>query len=142
MVTRKTAAAGVQAKDIAEYLAGVPEDMRAALEKLRRTIRAAAPRAVEVMSYQIPTFKLDGRLLMCFAAFKNHCSFFPGAAATKAHQKELQNYVTSKGTIRFSPDKPLPAAFVRTLVKERIEENKAILARRGASRVAKTKKRR
>lgn len=112
-------------KTIDDYLARVPEEARATLEKLRKTIRAAAPRAVEGISYQMPTFKLDGRLLVCFAAFKNHCSFFPGAAGVKAHEDELKSYKTSKGTIRFPTSKPLPAALVKKLVKARIEDNKA-----------------
>lgn len=115
---RKGAAATVEA-----YLAAVPAPERAALEKLRATIRAAAPGSVEVISYQIPTFKLNGGLV-AFAAFKNHCSFFPmSAALINAHAKELEAYETSKGTIRFTIDRPLPAALVKKLVKARIAEN-------------------
>jgi uncharacterized protein YdhG (YjbR/CyaY superfamily) len=140
MATRKPTATSLAPRDIDDYLDGVPEAARAALEQLRNTIRAAAPKAEEVISYQIPTFKLDGRLLVSFAAFKNHCSFFPGAAVTKAHQDELKDYVTSKGTIRFQSGKPLPAALVKKLVKKRIEENNAILARRSDAGAAKTKR--
>ena len=110
---------------IDEYLESVPADARAALEKLRQQIRAAAPRAQEVISYQIPAFKLDGRVLVWFAAFKNHCSFFPGAAAIKAFEDELSGYQTSKGTVRFLANKPLPATLVRKLVKHRVAENEA-----------------
>ena len=95
------------------------------LEKLRKTIKAVVPRAVEVISYQIPTFKLDGRMLVSYAAFKDHCSFFPGAAPIKAHEDELKSYQTSKGTIRFATGKPLPAALVKKLVRTRIKENEA-----------------
>jgi uncharacterized protein YdhG (YjbR/CyaY superfamily) len=137
-VTKSTTS--ITPKDIDEYLAQVPRDARTVLEKLRQTIRTAAPKAVEVISYQIPTFKLDGRLLVCFAAFKNHCSFFPGAAVTKDYQKELKNYHTSKGTIRFSPDQPLPAAFVKKLVKARVAEHQARAIQRDSLRVAKASK--
>jgi len=107
------------------YLAEVSLEARATLEKLRKTIKAVVPRAVEVISYQIPTFKLDGRMLVSYAAFKDHCSFFPGAAPIKAHEDELKSYQTSKGTIRFPTSKPLPATLVRKLVKTRIKENEA-----------------
>ena len=113
------------AKNIDDYLSKVPEEACATLEKLRQTIKAAAPNAVEVISYQIPTFKLDGRMLVSFAAFKNHCSFFPGAAPIKAHAKDLKAYEISKGTIRFPTNKALPASLVKKLVKARIEENEA-----------------
>jgi len=107
------------------YLAEVSLEARATLEKLRKTIKAVVPRAIEVISYQIPTFKLDGRMLVSYAAFKDHCSFFPGAAPIKAHEDELKPYQTSKGTIRFPTSKPLPATLVRKLVKTRIKENEA-----------------
>ena len=108
-----------------DYLAEVSLEARATLEQLRKTIKAVVPRAVEVISYQIPTFKLDGRMLVSYAAFKDHCSFFPGAAPIKAHEDELKSYQTSKGTIRFPTSKPLPATLVRKLVKTRIKENEA-----------------
>ena len=141
MITSKTATTSVP-KTIDDYLARVPDEARATLEKLRQTIRAAAPKAVEVISYQMPTFKLDGRMLVSFAAFKDHCSFFPGAAPIKAHADDLKSYATSKGTIRFPTSKSLPAAFVRKLVKARIRENEAKASRRTASRVAKAAKKR
>lgn len=112
------------AKNVDEYLAGVPKEARATLEKLRKTIKAAAPRATEVISYQMPMYKQNG-MLVGFAAFKDHCSFFPGAAVINAHKEELKRYDTSKGTIRFPASKPLPAALVRKFVKARIQENKA-----------------
>ena len=125
MIDRKGNVASAPASTVDEYLAKVPEEARATLEKLRKTISAAAPKAVEVISYQIPTFKLDGRMLVSYAAFKEHCSFFPGAAPIKAHEGELKSYYTSKGTIRFPVDKPLPTGIVKKLVKTRIEENDA-----------------
>ena len=111
--------------EVEDYLADVSPEARATLEKLRQTIKAVAPNAVEVISYQVPTFKLDGRMLVSYAAFKNHCSFFPGAAPIKAHQDELKSYQTSKGTIRFATGKPLPAALVKKLVRTRIKEHEA-----------------
>jgi uncharacterized protein YdhG (YjbR/CyaY superfamily) len=105
------------------YLRAAPPAARAALQKLRKTIKAAAPEATEVISYGIPSFKHHG-YLVGFAAFKNHCSFFPGTALA-AFKKELASYETSKGTIRFTVDKPLPAALVRKLVKARIAQNEA-----------------
>ena len=112
-------------RSVAGYLASVSADKRAALQKLRKTIRSAAPKAEECISYQIPAFRLNGRMLVWFGAAKNHCSFFPGAHPIAAHKGELKAYKTSKGTIRFPPDKPLPAALVRKLVKTRIAENNA-----------------
>jgi len=112
-------------KGVDDYLAEVAPEARATLEKLRKTIKAMVPNAVEVISYQVPTFKLDGRMLVSYAAFKDHCSFFPGAAPIKEHQDDLKSYVTSKGTIRFPTGKPLPATLVKKLVKTRIRENEA-----------------
>ena len=111
-------------KTIDVYLAALSNDKRAALEKLRKTIRAAAPKAEECISYQLPAFRLDGRVLVGFGAAANHCAFYPGSATTvAAHKDELKDCDTSKGTIRFQADKPLPVALVRKLVKARIAEN-------------------
>ena len=106
-----------------EYLSSVRADQRAALNKLRRAIRAAAPKAEECISYGVPAFRLDGRFLVAFGAAAKHCSFFPGGHPLEAFQKLLKSYDTSKGTIRFQPDKPLPAVLVRKLVKARIARN-------------------
>ena len=114
---------GTAARDVDDYLSRVPEDSRAALEKLRRTIKSMVPGAVEVISYQIPAFKYQGRMLVSYAAFAEHCSFFPRAAPIEAHRNELKSYQTSKGTIRFPASKPLPAALVKKLIKSRIEES-------------------
>jgi uncharacterized protein YdhG (YjbR/CyaY superfamily) len=109
-----------------EYLASLPDNKRAALEKLRRTIRAVAPRAEECISYQLPAFRLDGKVLVLFGATAKHCSFFPGSGtAVEAHKADLEGYDTGKGTIRFDADKPLPVALVRKIVKYRIAENAA-----------------
>ena len=115
-----------KADTIDDCLAAVPADQRAALEKLRRTIRATAPQTMECISYSLPAFRLDGRLLVAFGAAARHCAFYPMSAATaKAHFAELKNFETSKGTIRFEPARPLPAALVKKLVKARIAENAA-----------------
>lgn len=122
------------ARDVDDYLAAVPEDARAALEKLRKTIRAAAPMATEVISYQVPTFKHHGSLV-AFAAFPKHCSFFVMSPAVMgAHRDELRPYRTSKGTIQFPANRPLPAALVRKLIKARIAEIEAQAAARSAAR--------
>jgi uncharacterized protein YdhG (YjbR/CyaY superfamily) len=121
----------VKPKTIDEYLAGVSAEHRAALEKLRKTIRAVAPRAEEGISYGLAAFRLDGRPLVAFGATKSHCAFYPMSGATvEAHKDDLADYETSKGTIRFPADKPLPAALVRKLVKARIAENEG---QRGAA---------
>jgi uncharacterized protein YdhG (YjbR/CyaY superfamily) len=112
-------------RDVEDYLTRVPAIQRQALERLRRTIKSVVPDAVEVISYQMPTFKLNGRMLVSYAAFKGHCSFFPGAGPTEAHQDELKSFVTSKGTVRFTPERPLSAALVRKLVRTRIRLNAA-----------------
>lgn len=109
---------------IDEYLAALSADKRTALEKLRRTIRSAVPRAEECISYSLPAFRLDGKLLVGFGASSNHCSLYPmsGTAVGKL-ARDLEGYETSKGTIRFRPDAPLPAALVRKIVRTRIAEN-------------------
>jgi uncharacterized protein YdhG (YjbR/CyaY superfamily) len=113
-------------KTIDEYLAALSADKRAALEKLRKTIRAAAPKAEECISYQLAAFRLDGKPLVAFGATANHCAFFLMSGSTvEAHKDELKDYDTSKGTIRFQADKPLPVALVRKLVKARIAENES-----------------
>ena len=120
------------AKDVETYLDRVPDDGRALLEKLRQTIKAVVPAAVEVISYGMPTFKLDGRMLVSYAAFAEHCSFFPGAGPVDEHQDELKSFQTSKGTIRFTTGKPLPASLVKKLVKTRIRLNEESLKKRAA----------
>ena len=109
---------------IDDYLAGVRDAAkRAALENLRRTIRTAAPKAEECISYRIPTFRQSG-MLVGFGATRNHCAFYLLSGTTIATFKDdLGAYHTSKGTIRFQPNHPLPASLVRKLVKARIKEN-------------------
>jgi len=111
-------------KTIDQYLANVKPSNRKTLHKLRQTIQTAVPNAEECISYGIPAFRLNGRSLVFFGAWRSHCAFYPGSAATlKNFRNELKNFQTSKGTIRFSPDKPLPVALVKKLVKTRIAEN-------------------
>ena len=121
------------AKTVDEYLAAVPADARASLEKLRKMIRAAAPKAEELISYQIPMYEHHG-MLVGFAAFKNHCSFFVGTKNIETFKDELKSYGTSKGTIRFPVDKPLPAALVKKMVKAHIAENEARSRRKAKKR--------
>ena len=110
-------------KTVNDYLLRVPEPARTTLKKVRAVIRSVAPpEATEGISYGIPTFKYKG-MLASFAAFSEHCSLFPGAGPTIEFKNELKNFQTSKGTIRFAPNKPLPATLLRKLLKARIAEN-------------------
>jgi uncharacterized protein YdhG (YjbR/CyaY superfamily) len=111
-------------RDIDDYLAPLSADKRAALQRLRKTIHAAYPKAEETISYGIPAFRLDGKVIAWFGAAAKHVSFYPGTS-WKGFEEELKAYETSKGTIRFQPDHPLPAALVRKLVKSRIARNAA-----------------
>jgi len=112
-------------KNIDEYLAGVPEPARGTLNKIRAVIRSAVPpEATEAISYGIPTFKYKGPLVW-FAAFSNHCSLFPTASVIDAFKNELKGFSTSKGTIHFTTDKPLPTALVKILLKARVAQIKS-----------------
>jgi len=112
-------------RTIDEYLEKVKADQRATLEKLRKTIVAAAPGVEECISYGIPAFRLNGRSLVFFGAWANHCSFYPGSSKTlKKLQGDLKGFQITKGTIRFSHDNPLPLTLVKKLVKARIAENR------------------
>ena len=120
---RGSAAKKSIANSVDEYLARVPEPARGTLKKIRALIRSVVPpEATEIISYGIPSFKYKG-WLVGYAAFANHCSFFPGALPGK-FANLLKRFPTSKGTIRFPVDKPLPAALMKKLVRARIAENK------------------
>lgn len=109
-------------KTVDEYLAGVPEPARTTLNTIRAVIRSVVPaEATEVISYGVPTFKYNGPLIW-YAAFSRHCSLFPTAAVIEKFKDELNAYRTSKGTIQFPVDKPLPAALVKKMVKARLAE--------------------
>ena len=112
--------------EIDAYLANIPSDMRDALEALRQSIRAAAPDAIEAMSYGAPAFRYNGRPLVAYGAARSHCSFYVMAPAVmEAIAEELEPYDTSKGTIRFKPDAPLPDALVAKIVKARMAQTDA-----------------
>jgi uncharacterized protein YdhG (YjbR/CyaY superfamily) len=122
---RSAAEGGGAPKNVDEYLAGVPEPARSTLNKMRAAIRSAVPReATETISYGIPAFK-HKRVLVWFAAFSNHCSLFPTASVIEEFQNELKGFSTSKGTIHFPIDKPLPLALVKKLVKARVAQNES-----------------
>ena len=109
-------------KDIGKYIAGFPLDVQGILKKIRVTIREAAPDAEETMSYQIPTFVLEGNLVH-FAAFKKHIGFYPTPTGTEKFQKELSVYKGAKGSVRFPLDKPIPFDLISKIVKFRVKEN-------------------
>ena len=103
------------------YLATVPHETRAALLRLRKIIKSMAPEAEECISYGLPSFRLNGKFLVAYGAAANHCAFYPGSVVQDL-KEDLKNYDTSKGTIRFSPEKPIPTNLVTKLVKLRIAE--------------------
>jgi len=111
-----------QFKTIDEYIATFPKNVRDVLEELRRVIRESAPGAEETISYGIPTFDLNGRHLVHFAAYKNHVGFYPTSSGIKAFKKELSPFKTSKGTVQFPLDKPIPFDLVKKTVKFRVKE--------------------
>ena len=120
---RSSAAKGNGAPNTDEYLAGVPEPARSTLNKIRPAIRSVVqPEATETISCGTPAFSYKG-VLVWFAAFSNHCSLFPTASVVGAFKNELKGFSTSKGTIHFPTDKPLPTALVKKLVKTRVAQN-------------------
>ena len=120
MRTRSTAS---KPETIDEYLTGVSAEHRVVLQKLRNAIRSVVPQAEECISYGIPAFRLNGRALVFFGAWASHCSFYPGSSATlKKFRTDLKDFRSSKGTLRFTADKPLPIALVKKLVKARVAE--------------------
>lgn len=111
-------------KDIDAYLSKQPQQVRVILEALRQTIKKAAPKAEEAISYNIPAFKFHG-MLVYFAGFTNHIGFYPTSSAIKAFSKELSAYAGAKGTVRFPLDKPIPMGLITKIVKHRIKDNLA-----------------
>jgi len=121
------------AEDIDAYIAAFPNDVREKLEKVRAAIKRAAKRAEERISYQIPTFFLNGNLVH-FAAFKKHIGFYPGASAIKKFKQQLSDYHSAKGSVQFPLDKPLPLSLIRKIVTFRVTENLRKPDRRKKSR--------
>ena len=112
-------------KDVDQYLESLQLDSRKALGHLRKIIQDTVPNAEEGFSYGVPAFKLNGRPLVCYASFKNHCGFYPmSPKVLNSFAPDLANFETAKGTIRFKADNPLPAALVKRIVKARLEELK------------------
>ena len=110
-------------KTVDDYLARVPPRFRATLQQLRKTIKAAAPGAKEIISYQMPAFRHNG-MLVYYGAFKDHCSLFVASAQVRRElSAELKSFETGKGTLRFTPDRPLPSDLVTRIVKARVAEN-------------------
>jgi uncharacterized protein YdhG (YjbR/CyaY superfamily) len=125
----------IAASNADSYLQEIPEPSRSTLLTIRVMIKEAAPEAEEVISYQIPTFKYKGGLV-AYAAFKKHCSFFiMSIAVAKSFEEQLKDYDTSKGTIRFSPNKPLPAELVHAIVKARMAENDLLFSMKKSKKV-------
>lgn len=110
------------AKNIDEYIAGFPKGVQEILQKIRMTIRKAAPHAEETIKYQMPTFTLKGNLVH-FAAFKKHIGFYPAPTGTEKFQKEISVYKGAKGSVRFPLDKPIPFDLISKIVKFRVKEN-------------------
>ena len=108
-----------------EYIKTFPKDVQSILEEMRNTIRKAAPEATEAISYQMPTFKLNGKNLVHFAAFKNHVGFYPIPSAIKAFERELSRYKQGKGSVQFPIDKQIPYHLVKKIVIFRVKENQS-----------------
>jgi uncharacterized protein YdhG (YjbR/CyaY superfamily) len=119
-----------QVRNIDEYIAGFPEDVQAILEKIRTTIRKAAPGAEEAISYQIPTFKLKGNLVH-FGAFKKHIGFYPTSSGIRRFKSELAAYESAKGSVQFPFAKPIPYGLIGKIVKFRVKENLERAAAKG-----------
>ena len=125
MKTKQTAPSTID-----EYIAGFPPDVQAILQKIRLTIREAAPDAEETISYQMPTFTLKGNLVH-FAAFKEHIGFYPTPTGIEKFQKELSAYKGAKGSVRFPLDQPIPYGLIGKIAKFRAKENAAKAAAKG-----------
>lgn len=110
-------------KRVIQYLESLPQDSREALGDLRKIINNAIPDAEEGFSYGVPAFKIKGRPVVCYAAFKNHCGFYPmSPEILRRFSSDLANFETGKGTIRFTTEKPLPGELVKRILRERLKE--------------------
>src|SRR3989344_1351045 len=110
-------------QSVDNYIKTYPKDVQALLERVRQTIRKAAPSATEAISYQMPTFKLNGKNLVHFAAFKNHIGFYPIPSGIESFKKEMSPYKQGKGSVQFPIEEPLPLALITEIVKFRVKEN-------------------
>ena len=113
-----------QPNNIDEYIADFPDDVQKAMEKVRSTIKKAAPRAEEAIKYQIPTFVLNGNLIH-FAGYKHHIGLYPGSKAIEEFKDELSGYKVSKGTVQFPLDKPMPVGLITKITKFCVKQNRA-----------------
>jgi len=116
-------------RSVDEYIAALPPDSRTVMEELRALARECAPEAVETISYTMPTFDLNGRHLLHFAAYRRFVSLYPGASTFEAFREELEPYRSARATARFPVDRPLPADLIRRIVRFRVEENRLRSAR-------------
>ena len=121
-----------QYKTIDEYIKSFPGDVQVILQKMRQTIRKAAPGAVEAISYQMPTFKLNGKNLVHFAGWKEHIGFYPTPSGTEAFQKEISPYKAAKGSIQFPLDRPIPYNLVEKIVTFRVRESEETAKKKGS----------
>ena len=119
----------IRPKDVDEYIAAFPEETQKLLNQIRVTVKKAAPKSVEAISYGMPTFKLNGSLVY-FAAYKFHIGFYPTSSGIKAYEKEISKYKWSKGTLHFPIDKPIPLSLITKIVKCRVKENQAKVAKK------------
>ena len=118
-------------QNIDEYIASFPESVQEILKKIRQTIKETAPEAGEKISYGIPTFTLAGRNLVHFAAYKSHIGFYPSSSGIEKYKREISGYKTSKGTVQFPLDQPIPYDLIRKMVIFRVDENLAYAASKG-----------
>jgi uncharacterized protein YdhG (YjbR/CyaY superfamily) len=127
-------------RSVDEYIAGFPADVQERLQKVRTTIRRAAPGAEESISYRIPTFNLNGRYLIYFAALKKHIGVYPAPVGNADLKEALSPYASGKGTVRFPLDRPIPVGVLQKIVKFRMRENAAIAAAKEKKKKKKTKR--
>lgn len=120
-------------RNIDEYIAGFPAETQEVLEKIRATIRKAAPAAEETMSYKMPTFSLKGKYLIYFAAYKKHIGLYPAPIGNKEFKEEMAPYESGKGTLKFPLDQPIPFNLIRKIVRFRVKENMGRAVAKGKS---------